>query len=225
MRLALECFDFSQSCVPTPPPVEESDGLPPEPFDDADMLLDTFLDDLADSLAGKDAPLSVFPALELLPETTTLAPVTDAASPQAPQARKTPRVLPSEQGTVFAALRRHECLYSGCGKKFNRHEHLKKHIEAVHHKKKEFRCRVCPKAFTTGSALAVHMRVHSDERPFACPHPGCGKRFRQKMHMNRHTRVHTGEKPFACPVCNKTFNQASSMKRHIHIVHEKLLGA
>jgi len=121
--------------------------------------------------------------------------------------------------TEPAAPRRYVCLYPGCGKRFNRSEHLKKHIRAVHRKKKEFHCPVCTKAFAVRSELAAHMRVHNDERPFACPHPGCNRGFRQKMHRDRHTRVHTKERPFACNVCKRAFSQASSMKRHMHTMH------
>ena len=126
--------------------------------------------------------------------------------------------------TVFAALRRYECLYFGCGKRFNRSEHLKKHIEAVHHKKKPVQCQECPKAFATAAALKVHTRVHTGEKPFACLYPGCERRFSQKMHRDRHTRVHTGKKPYVCGVCKRKFSQRSSMKRHINIVHNTLLG-
>jgi len=42
----------------------------------------------------------------------------------------------------------------------------------------------------------------------------CGKTFPKKGNWRAHLRVHTQEKPFACEVCGKKFSQKSNMKRH-----------
>ena len=49
--------------------------------------------------------------------------------------------------------------------------------------------------------------------------PVCGKEFYGKEEFRRHYRVHTGEKPFACPVCPHKARQASNLKAHILAKH------
>lgn len=47
----------------------------------------------------------------------------------------------------------------------------------------------------------------------------CRKSFMCKTHLDRHVRVHTGEKPFSCPHCSYKASQKGSVKRHIIMVH------
>jgi len=49
-------------------------------------------------------------------------------------------------------------------------------------------CSVCGKTCTSKSKLAQHMRVHTGERPYQCNE--CGRKFRQKPHLNTHMGTH-----------------------------------
>jgi len=49
------------------------------------------------------------------------------------------------------------------------------------------------KAFKAKYKLINHIRVHTGERPFPCPFPGCGKVFARSENLKIHKRTHTGE--------------------------------
>ncbi|EPS97713.1 hypothetical protein FOMPIDRAFT_1061694 [Fomitopsis schrenkii] len=53
-----------------------------------------------------------------------------------------------------------------------------------------YECSYCHKGFTRPSSLKIHLNTHTGERPFTCPHPGCGRSFSVQSNMRRHARVH-----------------------------------
>ncbi|KAI9809289.1 MAG: hypothetical protein M1825_002580 [Sarcosagium campestre] len=49
-------------------------------------------------------------------------------------------------------------------------------------------CQTCSKAFSRPSSLRIHSYSHTGEKPFKCPHQGCGKAFSVRSNMKRHER-------------------------------------
>lgn len=74
-------------------------------------------------------------------------------------------------------------------------------------------CEICNKMFLRPSALKVHMRIHSGDRPFKCTH--CPRTFTQSGNLTVHLRKHSGERPFTCTICLKRFSQSNSLRVHI----------
>ncbi|XP_063385399.1 zinc finger protein 501-like [Cydia fagiglandana] len=114
---------------------------------------------------------------------------------------------------VHSGERPYQC--PSCDKKYSDRGGLKRHIERNHFGKmreRKFMCENCGKAFYTKTDVAVHMRTHTGETPYACTI--CPSKFTQSSAMLRHMKTHSSEKSHGCESCGKMFGTKEKLKRH-----------
>ena len=84
------------------------------------------------------------------------------------------------------------------------------------------KCAICGHETKTSGAMTLHLRTHSNERPFVCDYENCAKAFKTSTDFARHVRTHTGERPYACtfPDCGRRFKTSAQCYTHAR-QHEK----
>ncbi|KZO90498.1 hypothetical protein CALVIDRAFT_391695 [Calocera viscosa TUFC12733] len=55
---------------------------------------------------------------------------------------------------------------------------------------RKYPCKVCERVFTTSGHLSRHMKVHTGERKYVCPFPGCDVKCNRSDNLLQHYRVH-----------------------------------
>ncbi|KAI2807516.1 Sal-like protein 1 [Blomia tropicalis] len=95
---------------------------------------------------------------------------------------------------------------------------LQQLVDNIEHKLKDpNQCFFCKRVLSCKSALQMHYRTHTGERPFKCKI--CGRAFTTKGNLKTHMGVHRVKPPLRmmhqCPICHKQFTNALVLQQHI----------
>lgn len=117
----------------------------------------------------------------------------------------------------------HRCDYDQCGKKFSVKYLLSAHIARIHQNKRNFKCELCLKCYSTKMDLKVHLRNHL-LGSYKCDH--CTNTYATKQNLQIHRKFHFNSKIelFTCDICLNTFSHMPMMKAQMtnHIRQLKL---
>ena len=119
-----------------------------------------------------------------------------------------------------AHVRAHQAkrfLCGTCGKSFLVLSQLKDHVDKGVCLPENRKCNICNKTFSGKHHLEMHMRLHTNEKPFSCNI--CEKAFAQKRSLKEHLLTHNAERHFKCEICDKKFVQKNHLKYHLASQH------
>lgn len=92
------------------------------------------------------------------------------------------------------------------GEAFGRHEPM--HMLNI----KLFPCIECGKYYRHNTALVIHRRTHTGEKPYSCAE--CGRCFNARSSLVTHGKIHSGEKLYSCSECGKSFAKTDDLFNH-----------
>jgi len=123
----------------------------------------------------------------------------------------------------------HQCQWLGCHQILPSASALTNHVNRQHIARRQpaHRClwQGCNRAdhvFRHRDKILIHIRLHTNDRPYECDFLGCGKQFSRADSLDAHKKVHSAEgKAWHCRAagCNRTYFHAKSLKKHERTAH------
>uniref|UniRef100_A0A1Q3F944 Putative ovo n=1 Tax=Culex tarsalis TaxID=7177 RepID=A0A1Q3F944_CULTA len=86
------------------------------------------------------------------------------------------------------------------------------------HARQHFKCKFCVASFLQMNDLRRHMRKHTNERPYPCPH--CTQAFQRVEHVNSHVKqIHSRPGLHCCTMCVQYFATEEELMEHKNSSH------
>lgn len=77
---------------------------------------------------------------------------------------------------------------------------------------------LCAKRCKDQGDLKTHIRSHTNQRPYQCPH--CEKAYKTSSARASHVESHM-EPSFSCDICNVKFRRRILYQRHMKTLHDE----
>ncbi|XP_075034337.1 uncharacterized protein LOC142095286 isoform X2 [Mixophyes fleayi] len=107
---------------------------------------------------------------------------------------------------------------SKCKKMFATSEAFGRHEPMHTLNVKLFPCTECGKYYRHNTALVIHRRTHTGEKPYCCTE--CGRCFNARSSLVTHGKIHSGEKIYSCSECGKGFAKTDDLFNH-QLMHNR----